>query len=238
MTNPLVLRLGHAVDLSPEDLNDLQRITSRPRKVGPRTVLIQEGEKPEVVRLVMSGLACRYQTLPDGGRQIVALLLPGDFCDLHVTILGEMDHSIATLSACDIVEIPRATIKRLTDSNPRITHALWWATLVDEAVLRHWLASKGRRKADQQLLHLFLELLVRFQSVELAEGDSFPFPVTQEELGDILGISSVHTSRILHELRARGLASVQSGRVTLLDQKRGRELVDFNPNYLHLMRRA
>ncbi len=168
----------------------------------------------------------------------MALLLPGDLCDMHVAILGAMDHSLATLSACEVVEIPRSTIKRLIETNPRITHALWWSTLVDEAILRHWLANKGRRLADHQLLHLFQELLVRLEAVGLTEDNAYTLSITQAELSDILGISVVHTHRTIQWMRTQGLADFQGGRVNILDRERMRILSDFNPEYLHLSRRV
>jgi len=237
VTNPLVQKLSHANDLTNEDRALLRRISDRPRAVAARTDLIREGDAPSTIRLVLRGLAYRYKDLPNGERAIVALLIPGDFCDLHVTILGQMDHSIATLSACDIVEIPQAAIQHLTATNPRITRALWWATLVDEAVLRQWLVGRGRRNADQQLLHLFCELLVRFQTVGLAKGDSYPLPITQMDLSDILGLSTVHTNRTLQGLRAEGLITFEDGCVTLLNRERAWKLIQFDPNYLHLKRR-
>ena len=59
-----------------------------------KTHIIFQGDRPGDVHLVMEGFACRSKVLPDGARQIMALLLPGDFCDLHVAILGAMDHDI------------------------------------------------------------------------------------------------------------------------------------------------
>jgi CRP-like cAMP-binding protein len=86
--------------------------------------LIHEGDQPDV-HLVLEGFACRYKLLPNGERQIMAYLVPGDWCDLHIAILEEMDHAIATLSACKIVEILRQTVRELTENHGRINRALW-----------------------------------------------------------------------------------------------------------------
>jgi CRP-like cAMP-binding protein len=237
MSNPLIRKLSQVVDFSDEDRAVLTRITAQRRAVAPRVDLIHEGDQPGPVRLVMKGLVCRYQRLPDGTRQIVALLLPGDFCDLHVAILDQMDHSLATISACDIVEIPRSSVVRLIEAGPSITRALWWATLVDEAILRNWLVNKGRRQADLQMLNLFCELLCRYEAVGRAEGNSFLFPVTREELSDIMGISTVHTHRTLQSLHSAALATVEDGKVTIIDRDRAYEVAEFDPKYLHLTRR-
>ena len=114
MRNPLIMKLEHGPRLTDEDRAKLEEVCTRRRHVGPRRYLIREGDRPEDVHLVLEGFACRYKTVPDGHRQIMALLVPGDFCDLHVAILGAMDHAIAALSPCTVAAIPRATIEDLT----------------------------------------------------------------------------------------------------------------------------
>ncbi|WP_198959228.1 Crp/Fnr family transcriptional regulator [Bradyrhizobium canariense] len=126
---------------------------------------IKEGDSPADVHLVLSGFACRYKLLPSGDRQIMAWLVPGDICDLHVSILGEMDHAIGTLTPCQIAFLPRHVIEELTSGGGTLTRALWWATLVDEAVMREWLVGIGRRPPDRRIAHLFCELHLRLASV-------------------------------------------------------------------------
>jgi CRP-like cAMP-binding protein len=237
MSNPLIKKLEYGASLTDGDRTVLQNLTSRTRRVARHSDISPEGERPENVHLVMEGFACRYKTLPDGRRQIMAFLVPGDFCDLHVAILGEMDHSIGTGWGCTVVDIPRATIEELTAQHPRITRALWWATLVDEATLREWLVNMGQREADRQTAHLVCELLVRLQMVGLVSEDSFEFPITQEDLADTLGITSVHVNRVLQDLRAQGLLEWRSKRLRIPNVERLMTFAEFDPKYLHLKRR-
>jgi CRP-like cAMP-binding protein len=152
---------------------------------------------------------------------------------LHVFILKAMDHNIGTLSASRIVAIPRARILELTEK-PAIARALWWATLVDEAILREWLVSLGRRDAAQRLAHILCELLHRLRAVGLAKGSSYELPLTQIDLADTLGLSTVHMNRSLQALRTEGLITLKDKHVVILDPRRLTELAGFNPNYLHL----
>ena len=228
------MKLEHGACLTDADRAVLQELASRTRRVAANHDIITDGERPERVHLVMEGFACRYKLLPDGGRQIMAVLVPGDFCDLHVAILGEMDHSIGTSWGCTIVEIPRTTIEALAEHHPRITRALWWATLVDEGILREWLVSMGQRDADKQMAHLFCELLVRLQTVGCASEDGFEFPMSQEDLADTLGVTSVHVNRVLQDLRGKGLITWKSKRVEIPDVARLQAFAGFDPRYLHL----
>ncbi|TXN54054.1 Crp/Fnr family transcriptional regulator [Methylobacterium sp. WL2] len=234
MSNPLIMKLEYGARLTNEDRAVLQDLTRRTRRVARRMDISPEGERPENVHLVVEGFACRYKTLNDGRRQIMAFLVPGDFCDLHVAILGEMDHSIGTSWGCTIVDIPRSVIEHLTAHRPRITRALWWATLVDEGTLRAWLVNMGQREADQQMAHLVCELLVRLRVVGLVNEDSFEFPMTQYDLADALGISGVHVNRVLQDLRGRGLLEWRSKRLCIPNTARLMDFAEFNPKYLHL----
>jgi CRP-like cAMP-binding protein len=231
--NPLILKLENGAALTDADRQQLQDATTVSREVAARQDIIREGDAPNAVHLVMNGFACRYKTLPNGRRSIMAYLVPGDFCDLHVSILGEMDHTIATLTPCTMVEIPHVKIQELT-RNPNIARAFWWATLVDEGILREWLVNMGQRAADQQMAHLLCELLFRLQTVGRATENSFLFPITQDELADTLGISAVHINRVLQQLREDGLIVLRERRVTFADVSRIMEFCGFTPNYLHL----
>ena len=234
MPNAMIRKLEVADGLTDKDRAVLERLCDQAREIGADRDLTREGDRPENVHLVLDGFAARYKMLPDGKRQIMAVLLPGDFCDLHVAILREMDHSITTLTPCTIATIPRTTIIDLTENHPRINRALWWATLVDEGVLREWVVNLGQRQAEERMAHFFCEMLVRLQTVGLADANSYALPLTQIELGDIFGISSVHVNRALGELRAAGLVVLEKRRLTIPDVERLKESCGFRPNYLHL----
>lgn len=237
MSNPLIMKLEYGASLTDADRAVLQDLTRKTRRVARHSDISPEGERPENVHLVLEGFACRYKTLADGRRQIMAFLVPGDFCDLHVAILGEMDHSIGTGWGCTIVELPRSAIEDLTAHHPRITRALWWATLVDEGTLRAWLVNMGQRDADRQMAHLVCELLVRLRVVGLVSDDSFAFPITQDDLADTLGITGVHVNRVLQDLRSQGLLEWKSKRLYIPDVERLMAFAEFDPKYLHLKRR-
>lgn len=235
--NRLTRKLENFAELSEKDRRFLDEVTATDREVGPRQDLISEGDRPDHVHLVLEGFACRYKLTADGARQIMAYLVPGDFCDLHVFILTEMDHSIATLSPCRIVDIPRRTVLEMTE-RPAVARALWWAALVDEAVLREWLVNMGRREAPERIAHLLCEVLLRLRAVGLADSDSCELPITQGELADTVGLSTVHVNRSLQALRDAGLITLRGGRLVILDAKRLTEFGGFNPNYLHLSARV
>lgn len=233
MMNPFIAKLEYGADLTADDRALLRKVSSTSRRVAANTDIAVEGERSENVHVLLEGFACRYKLLEDGRRQIMAIFVPGDMCDLHVQILEEMDHSIAALTNARIVDIPADRIAELT-ANPRINRALWWATLVDEGTLREWLVSMGQRDAAEQMAHLFCELYVRMRSVGFTDNGGFEFALTQAELADTMGITPVHANRTLMALREGGLVRIEGKQLVIPDFDRLRDFGGFNANYLHL----
>lgn len=204
------------------------------RTIPARRDLIREGERPQYVHLMVDGWACRYKTLPDGRRQVVAFFVPGDFCDLNVYVLKGMDHSIAAITRLSVADIGRDEMDSLTANYPRITQALWWESLVTTAIQREWTLSIGQRTAYERIAHLLVELFIRLRSVKLTQGDSCDLPVTQTDIADATGLTAVHVNRTLQELRRDGLIVLERKRLTIPDLQRLKDAAMFNANYLHL----
>jgi CRP-like cAMP-binding protein len=232
---PLTLRLEAFAKLSQDDRAALHSISSSSvREVSPRRDLVREGDVPRFVHLVLQGWGCRYKTLPDGRRQIVSIFVPGDFCDLNIYILKQMDHNIGAISRMSVAQITREQMDALTDAHPRVTEALWWHELVSVAVQREWTLNVGERTAYERIGHLLVELFYRLRSVGLAEGHSFHCPLTQTDIAEATGLTPVHVNRTLQALRADGLLELERRRATLLDLERLMDVTMFNPAYLHL----
>ena len=220
--------------LSADDRAALQEITRNFRFIDARRDVIAEGDRPRYVHLVLDGWACRYKQLPDGKRQIVAIFVPGDFCDVNVYILKQMDHSIGAITRLKVAMITPEEMNALTAERPRITQALWWHELVTAAVQREWTLNLGQRSAYERLAHLLLELYLRLQTVGRARDGRCDFPLTQNDLADATGLTAVHVNRMLQELRRDGLIELERKQLQILDMQRMMDVSMFNPNYLHL----
>lgn len=220
--------------LSADDRAALHEVTRNFRFVDARRDVITEGDKPRFVHLVLDGWACRYKQLPDGKRQIVALFIPGDFCDVNVYILSQMDHCIGAITRLKVAMISPDEMNALTAERPRITQALWWHELVTAAVQREWTLNLGQRSAYERLAHLLVELYLRLQTVGRARDGRCDFPLTQNDLADATGLTAVHVNRMLQELRRDGLIELERKQLQILDMARMIDVSMFNPNYLHL----
>jgi len=235
--NPLSLRLEAYTRLSQEDRSSIEQLVRRgTREVDARRDLIREGDKPKSVFMILDGWACRYKQLPDGRRQIVGLFIPGDLCDLNIYILKEMDHSIGAITRLKVAEIPADDFEAMMLESPRITKALYWDELVTVAVQREWTLNLGQRTAYERISHLLIEVYMRLKTVGLAVDHSCDFPLTQGDVADATGLTSVHVNRTLQELRKNRLIELQGRKLRILDMDALCRAAMFNQNYLHLGR--
>jgi CRP-like cAMP-binding protein len=238
MVEHLIRKLEQRDTLSDEEKRVLAEAVSHTKNVGPDEDLVRDGDRPSESNLVLEGFTCRYKLLPDGQRQITAIHIPGDFVDLHSFILKKMDHGVAALTPCKIAYFPHEALRRITESHPHLARLLWLSTLIDAGIYREWLVGMGRRSSPGQMAHLFCEMLLRLRVVGLTEGSSFQFPLTQEELGDALGLSLVHVNRTVQQLRREGLITWEGRTVTINDLEHLQQLANFDPTYLHLEHEA
>lgn len=234
MTNTLVTKLSRYIELDDSEIAALDHLTRNPYFASAHTDLILEGTNPENVFLLLEGWGHRYSLLRNGNRQIFGYLLPGDLCDVHVFMLESMDHSVGLLSKAKVVKIPADEMLALINRYPRIERALWIATLVAESTLRQWVVNIGQRDAFERTGHLFCELWQRMRAVGLVEDDQFNLPLTQTELADTLGLTSVHVNRTLQRLREGGFITLGKGRLRILDPKGLAEISGFDGSYLRV----
>jgi len=229
---PLLLRLDRFVRLTAEEKDAVSRALGTPRQISSHVELLSQGRTTTGLTILLKGFACRMKLLRDGRRQITAYLVPGDACDFPFLASGPIDHTVMTLSQAVVSSIPLETIVGLGEKFPRVTRAFMRAATVEEAVTREWLTSLGQRTALQRMAHLFCELLVRLKAVGLVRQSSYDLPVTQAELGEALGLSTVHVNRTLQDLRRSELISARGGVITIQDPEKLAAIALFDPQYL------
>jgi CRP-like cAMP-binding protein len=204
------------------------------RSFGPDEIVIRAGEPLSNSMLLIDGWLGRVRDLESGQRQITELHVAGDFADLHGYTLKRLDHHVVTFTHSKIAIVPHDRIDRLIQDFPHLMRLYWFSTNLDAAIHREWVVSIARRPADSRLAHMFCELHARLAVIGRVRDDSFTFPLTQEELAECAGLTSVHVNRTLQDLRARELIRLQHRTLSILDYPALRQLADFDPSYLHL----
>ena len=233
MTNRFIEKLLGFGQLGPDEIAALLEATSQPRTVPARKDLIREGDRPGPVFVVLEGWACRYKILPNGTRQVLAYLMPGDSCDLHAGLLAEMDHGIQAITPALVSTIEREHMDVLMDRHRGIAKAMYLSQLIDEGTMRAWITSMGRRTSSERVAHLMCELYLRARNIGLISGGDLALPLSQNLLADSLGMTSVHLNRILKLLRESGTMTISRGSLNIIDPAGLVRIAGFDDNYLH-----
>jgi CRP-like cAMP-binding protein len=231
-TSRLLQRLSSLAPLSPEESQAIEAAAGPARLHRPHAQLSREGESAAHIWLLVSGFACRFRVLPDGRRQIVGYLIPGDLCDARHLLLPIATHTVSTLTAANVAPFGRDQLLALIERYPRIGQTLGCLTLIEELIAREWLVNVGQRTAIERLAHLLCEIFTRMHAVGLTDRGRCELPLTQVELADSLALSTVHVNRTLQELRRRQLISLSGGMLEIHDFEALQAVALFTPDYL------
>jgi CRP-like cAMP-binding protein len=233
-THSLIAKMESIVTLSGEERAALQRLPMQAQELRADQDIVREGDRPTRCCLLIEGFACRYNMTADGKRQIHSFHIPGEIPDVQSLHIGTMDHSLQTVTRCTVGFVTHEVLEDLCDRCPRLARAFWRETLIDAAIFRKWMLGLGRKQASSRMAHFLCEMVTRMKAVGLVEGTTCAWPFTQTELGDALGLSTVHVNRTLQdELRAAGLITLTKSTLTVNDWEGLKGLGEFDPTYLH-----
>jgi CRP-like cAMP-binding protein len=236
MIEPHLLKVRARHSISAEEEAAIRRAIREVRDLPADRTFIRAGELLNFSTLLLEGLMCRFKDLRNGERQITEINVAGDFADMHSYTLKRLDHNLMTLSPCRAAVMQHDDARQLFLDHPRLHDIYWFGTNLDAAIHREWALSLGRRDAKARTANLFCELRVRLEIVGLADESGYALALTQTDLAECLGLTSVHVNRVLKELRESGLVEFRGGRVTILDLAGLERVAEFDPTYLYLER--
>lgn len=234
MVTERFLRHRRGALLRPEERAVLEAGVSGIRHLEPRQTLVRAGDVLRESTLLVDGIMSRYRDDRRGLRQLVAIHVPGDFVDLHGYPLQVLDHDVATLTAATVAAVPHEALDRILEQHPRLTRKLWYSTLLDAAIHRAWLFRLGRLDAGGRIAHFLCETDARLQAVGLSDGRRFALNLTQADLSEICGLTSIHINRVLRGMREERIVTFRAGEVEILDPQALRRRGQFDPGYLYL----
>jgi CRP-like cAMP-binding protein len=228
------LRCRRRNELSGEEKQALEDAVSQLRPYGARSVIARENVALHESNLLVEGMVGRYMTARNGEQQLVAVHVVGDFLDLHGFPLKQLDHNVVAITPVKLAMVPHGNLLKLTSTHPHLMRLLWFSTLLDAAIHREWIFKLGRLDAIGRVAHFFCEMNVRLKIVGLSDGLSFDLPMTQSDLADACGLTSVHVNRVLRQLREGKLLTFTKSHAVILDLAGLSRTGEFDPTYLYL----
>lgn len=230
----MVDKLATQARLSDDDRAALLDLPHVLRSFDSGSALVREGDVPGGCGVLVAGFAYRHKISSEGRRQIVSIHIPGDILDLQHLYLDVADHNVQTLTECKIATIQCDALRALAHDRPSINHAFFVNVLVESSIYREWLLNIGRRDARARTAHFLCEFATRLDTQGMYPGQPYELPMTQEQLGDALGLTAVHVNRVLKSLTSDGLIVRIRRGISFPSWSLLKQESDFNGRYLHL----
>ena len=199
----------------------------------PNAYILSEGERALICPVILSGFAYRQKTSADGGRQIVALKIPGDPLDFQSLYLERADHDLQALTRVELAIFSLKDLEQLVTPRPALARAVLIDILIEASIGREWLLNIGRRNALSRLAHLLCELQCRVEQIAGKRIEAFEVPLTQEQLADLLGLTPVHINRTIKNLEKRGAVQRVNRKLQIGDVEALKKIAEFSDIYLH-----
>jgi len=222
------------VSLTPQERETLENSISEIQSLDARTTIVRAGETAHQSTFLIDGFMSRYIDDRKGLRQLVAIHVPSEFVDLHAYPMHDLDHSVETLTPATAAIVPHTALDRIVRDQPELARKLWFSTLIDAALHRAWLFRLGRLDAVGRVAHFLSEMNARLEAVNLSDGGRFSLSLTQADLAEACGLTTVHTNRVMRQLREADLCVFRNAAVEILDRTGLERRGDFDPHYLYL----
>lgn len=232
-----VLRLSAFEPLEAPVRDALRRAVRNAPRI-PVTEVHRENMPPDIC-ILLEGWVCHFKLLGNGRRQITSVVVPGDFVDFGFLtgLPAHLQYRITSPSQFGI--IPVGHFVGLSEQYPALMRAALRALTTETSMREELVTSLGVRSAEERISHFLCELHHRLAVVGLAgQANAFDLPMTQSDLAEALGLSTVHVNRTVQRLRRNGLITLGGRRVTLLQPERLAAMSGFDPAYLGDRRRG
>lgn len=224
-------KLNKHMKLSLAEEQALARLEENPRSVRKGQIIQRERDVVTELFVVSSGRLMSYVILPDGQRQILRIYFPGDFIGAASTAYSKAPESLAALSDGVICPFDKHALRRLIEDYPRVAALMFVLSQTERVALTDRLTSLGRASAKARLAAFLLDIIDRLRVTDDSIENSFELRLTQEEIGDAVGLTSVHVNRMIRQLETEGLISRSNGAITLLDEARLQDIGHYTNRY-------
>lgn len=218
--------------LSAAEQSAILNVRSHASQAPAHCDIVSPGTEVDHACLVVDGLVGRFDQLADGHRQITAMYIPGDLCDLHSVVLPVPAWGLEALATTTVLHIPHDDLRGVAAAHPAIATAFWREAAADASIMAKWVANIGRKDARARLAYLLCEMGFRMELAGLGSRTEYAFPVTQTQLGDALGLTPVHVNRTVQRLRRERVLGTNKRNIHITDWNRLAALAEFDPHFL------
>ncbi|MGE7418277.1 Crp/Fnr family transcriptional regulator [Methylobacterium tarhaniae] len=198
----------------------LDRTMSGSGRLYPSGRFLVEADSPnDTIFRLRKGWVGRLRTLEDGRSQFILIFLPGDLFAVKSLFVTHSPDAVQALSEVLVEQVDHRTLREAYERDPDLAIRCMWQVIEEERRLHNWIVGLGRGSADERLAMLLVDFRGRLIRSGTLPPDALAYdlPMTQEQIGDHLGISNVHVNRVLRAFREDGIVTMRGRRVTIGD---------------------
>ncbi len=188
------------------------------RSTSARRNMYRAGEPSEGVMVLCDGWAVRFVQLPNGKRQILSVVLPGDLVSPTSIMERQLSFSIQAVTDVRYCYFPYAEVRARIRENPELFDVWVRMTAAEQRDADRRLVDLGQRAAQERIAALLVHIMARFEERGEIHGGEFPFPMSQQQIADFTGLTPVHTCRVLSSFRKNGICDVGHGAVKVMER--------------------
>lgn len=208
-----------------------------PQSIAAGSILAEMEAPFKATYLISEGWVQRSKTLADGRRQIVSFAVAGDFVGLNALLFRNSDYDVIAKTDLAVYPMKTEAIAEIVDRFPRFASLLFWISAREESILAERLLSLGRRSARERMTHLFSEIAARLCVSGQNDVSKILLPLTQDDIADTLGLSLVHTNKVLRWLEKQEIISFRHGTLSIINLNALYRTAGFDDGYLYFTQR-
>lgn len=228
-----IRRLALFKGVAEEDLSWTQEFRTHQFKIRAKKTLYKESQDSAYMFTLYHGWVLQYVTLPNGKRQVIRISMPGDFLGFQRDMNATMCHTAVALTDTVLCAFDRDDIKTMFQKNNGLAMRMADMYARDSIFSENQMIGIGQKTAEERIAYLCAELFCRMKMIYADNvTNEMEFPLTQEDLGDALGLTQIHVNRTLKVLRERGLMKIKNKRLTILNEKALKKLGSFDEKIL------
>jgi CRP-like cAMP-binding protein len=219
--------------LKPAEAHAIEALIATTYTVSAHEDIVREHQPAKEALVLLEGMACHYKVVNSSRRQMTGIVVPGDFCDFAFLSASATRQSVMSLGPALIGRVDLGDLAAVADEIPHVMVAAMRGAAIDRACASEGMINLGARDALQRMAHFLCEIHHRLQVVGLVSPEGyFELPMIQAELGEALGLSTIHVNRTIQQLRKSKLIALAKGQASILDLPNLAIVAGFDSGYL------
>jgi CRP/FNR family transcriptional regulator, anaerobic regulatory protein len=212
--------LDQKITLNASEKAALRKLESNQRRIRRGSLLLRENEPTGELYILREGWVFSFMILHDGSRQILRQYFPGDMLGLGGLTFAESNESLIAVTDSVVGVFDKPLLANILAEHPRLGPLFFLLAQAERAIANDRLAAIGRTTAKARVGALLLNMLDRLRMLDPTISNSFSLPLTQEEIGDSVGLTAVHVNRMMRALDEDGLIKRSGNMLHIRDEAR------------------